>query len=462
MSRLIVPALARFSSRIALATVMAQGLLLPLVAQATPVFSRQTSMQCVSCHAGGQFPELTPFGRTFKLTGYTLGQRVGVPLAVMGVASVSSTRDTTSEQQSVDFAKDAVALFQTGSVLFGGKITDKVGLFGQITYENYASQDPDSLHWKGHSHADNIDLRYATQWSGGGQDWVSGVSLNNNPSVSDIWNTAPAWIQYVPTGFGFTGPAAAPMVAQLGQQAVGLSAYTMWNNTVYAELSGYHTPQGAFKLLTRGNDLEARLKGVAPYARLTLSHAWGEHNAMVGVFGMNANIYQDPVSGGPTTAYRDRGIDAQYQYLTDVHTATGQVSYIREAIRGGDQTGVTSNATDTLRQLRVKGSYVYRAGVGASLTWFNTSGSADSTLYPGSQDDGNGNAAPIALAGSIANRPDTRGWIPELFWIPEQHVRFGAQYFKFNRYNGASTNYDGTGRNAKGNDTLFIYLWASH
>ena len=461
MSKLTVRAFARCAGRFAFAALVLQGWLAPLAAQAMPVFARQTGMQCVACHAGGQFPELTPFGRNFKLTGYTLGQRVGVPLAVMGVASVSSTRDTTSAQPSVDFAKDAVALFQTGSVLFGGKIADKVGMFGQITYENYASQDPDSLHWKGHSHADNIDLRYATQWSGGGQDWISGVSLNNNPSVSDIWNTAPAWIQYVPTGFGVTGPAAAPMVAQLGQQTVGLSAYTMWNNTVYAELSGYHSPQGALKLLTRGNELETRLKGVNPYARLTLSHAWGNQNAMLGVFGMNAKIYQDPVAGGPTTAYRDRGIDAQYQYLTEVHAATGQLSYIREAIRGGDASGVSSNAEDTLRQLRIKGSYIPRASVGASLTWFNTYGSADSTLYPGLQDDGNGGAVPIPLSGSIANRPDTRGWIPELFWIPEQHVRFGAQYFKFNRYNGAATNYDGTGRNAKGNDTLFIYLWVA-
>lgn len=441
-------------TRICLTAILLPVLYTPLAAQAMPVFARQTGMKCAVCHAGGQFPELTPFGRSFKLTGYTLGQRVAVPLAVMGVASVSSTRDTTSGQPSVDFAKDAVALFQTGSVLFGGKIADHLGLFGQITYENYAQQNPDTLAWKGHTAADNIDLRYATTWATHGQDMISGLSLNNNPTVSDIWNTAPAWMQYVPTGFGFTGPAAAPMVASLGQQAVGLSAYTMVNNTVYVELAGYHTPQGAFKLLTRGNELETRLKGINPYARLALSHTWGEHNAMVGVFGMNAKVYQDPVTGGPTTAYRDRGIDAQYQYLAEGHAATGQLSYIREKISGGDQTGVTTNPTDTLRQLRVKGSYIHHGELGTSLTWFSTTGSADDTLYPGMED-----GAPIPISGSSANSPNTRGWIPELFWIPEQHMRVGAQYFKFKRYNGATVNYDGAGRDARGNDTLFIYLW---
>lgn len=453
----------RYSRRIALSIWLVQSLASPILAHATPVFSRQTGQQCITCHAGGQFPELTPFGRTFKLTGYTLGQRVAVPLAVMGVASYTSTKNTVSDQPSVDFAKDAVALFQTGSVLFGGKIADKVGMFGQITYENYASQDPDTLAWKGHTHADNIDIRYATQWTGAGYDWVSGVSLNNNPSVSDVWNTAPAWMQYVPTGFGFTGPTAQPMVAQLGQQAVGLGAYTLWNNTVYAEVAGYQSAKGAFSLLSEGDELETRLRGVNPYVRFALTHDWGNQHAMLGVFGMNASVYQDPnVAAGPTTQYRDRGVDAQYQFLADRHTATGQLSYISESISGGDVTGVSSKASDTLRQLRLKGSYIHDAKYGASLTYFNTWGSSDETLYPGAQDDGNGGTNAIAISGSAANKPDTRGWIPEIFWIPGQNLRLGAQYYKFDRYNGAASNYDGAGRGAKGNNTLFVYLWAAY
>jgi len=44
-------------------------------AQALPLFARQTGQNCVACHAGGQYPELTPYGRYFKLTAYTLGKR---------------------------------------------------------------------------------------------------------------------------------------------------------------------------------------------------------------------------------------------------------------------------------------------------------------------------------------------------------------------------------------------------
>lgn len=441
------------------------GLLVPMAAQALPSFARQTGQSCVACHAGGQFPELTPYGRLFKLTGYTIGKRTAVPLSAMVVASYTKTSNTDSSNPSVDFAKDAVALFQTGSLFVAGKVTNNIGVFSQVTYDNYANQNPDTLAWGGHTHVDNVDIRYADRFTDPSRDLIVGLTLNNNPSVADVWTTAPAWIQYVPTKFGFTGSPTTPIVAQLGQQVRGLGAYTFWNQTVYAEVASYQTAKGAFSFLKAGNDINNRLKGSNPYVRLALSHEWGPHNAMIGAFGMNASIYPDPNSPtGPTTRYRDRGIDAQYQYLLDPHTVTAQVSYIRESIRGGDATGVSTNESNTLNQLKLKGSYIYRAKYGTSLSYFRTTGSSDATSYPGLQDDGSGTGTmvPIPISGSISNNPETRGWIPEVFWTPIQYVRVGAQYFKYDRYSGASGNYDGAGRNAKDNNTLFVYLWGAY
>ncbi len=96
---------------------------------------------------------------------------------------------------------------------------------------------------------------------------------------------------------------------------------------------------------------------------------------MVGALAMNAEVYPDNLNPvGQTVHYRDRGVDAQYQYLLDPHTVTAQLSYIRETIDDGDQAGVASNASNTLRQFKAKGSYVYRATYGASLGYFNTTG----------------------------------------------------------------------------------------
>jgi hypothetical protein len=433
----------RYSRLIALA-LLAQGLLAPLVAHALPSFARQTGQNCVACHAGGQFPELTPYGRFFKLTGYTIGTRA-VPLSVMGVASLAKSSTPTSDAA---FAKDAVALFQTGSVFLAGKVTDNVGIFAQATYNNYDSQNPDSGSWQGKWSSDNLDLRYADRFIDANKDLIVGLSLNNNPSVADPWNTAPAWIQYVPTKFGVTGPDATPIVSQLGAKAAGVGAYAFWNKTLYAELSGYQTANGVWSILSQGtnNADQTKLKGVNPYLRLALSHEWGPHNAMVGMFAMNADVYPDNLNPtGPTTRYRDKGIDAQYQYLLDPHTFTAQASYIRETIGNGDVTGIAANSSNTLNALRLKASYIYQAKYGASLGYFSTTGTSDTTLYP-----------------DAATNPDTRGWIPEVFWTPVQYMRVGAQYFAFNRFHGATNNYDGAGRNASDNNTLFFYLWAAY
>src|SRR5499427_8702535 len=45
--------------------------LVPCRAVALPLYARQTGQPCATCHTA--FLELTPFGRRFKLGGYTLG-----------------------------------------------------------------------------------------------------------------------------------------------------------------------------------------------------------------------------------------------------------------------------------------------------------------------------------------------------------------------------------------------------
>ena len=43
--------------------------------------------------------------------------------------------------------------------------------------------------------------------------------------------------------------------------------------------------------------------------------------------------------------------------------------------------------------------------------------------------------------------------------MPIQYLRIGAQYTAYTRFNGASSNYDGFGRNARDNNTLFLFAW---
>jgi len=42
---------------------------------------------------------------------------------------------------------------------------------------------------------------------------------------------------------------------------------------------------------------------------------------------------------------------------------------------------------------------------------------------------------------------------------PFANLRVGLQYTVYTRYDGATTNYDGTGRNASDNNTLYLFVW---
>lgn len=422
--------------------------LLPQSAAALPVFARQTGQNCVACHAGGQFPELTPYGRMFKLTGYTIGRRT-VPFSVMGVgtyANVASTTDAANGTPNETYAKDGTPLlFSSGSLFIAGKITDNIGAFVQVTYDNYASQSADG-NWHGHGSADNMEFRYADRFISAGQDLIFGVSLNNNPSVSDPWNTAPAWMQYVPPGspgsYSFVD-ANAPYPATASDGGVaGLTAYMLWNNAIYGEVGFYRTADQWLSFMTAGTPDEetTHLQGSDnPYWRLAYTHEWGPNNLMVGTFGMIAHVFDGSTTPSDRNAYQrieSIGFDSQYQYLLDPHTVTAQLAYTKltvdDSVNGDGGAGI-----DKPDVLRGKLSYVYLAKYGGSLSYFNQTDSKDPTQ-------------------------DTRGLTYELFWTPIQYVRVGVQYTAYDKFGGASRNYDGFGRNASDNNTLFLYVWAAY
>ena len=62
-------------------------------AYALPAYAVQTAQPCSACHVGGFGPQLTPFGRQFKLEGYTMRgtQEFALPISAMAVASYVRT-----------------------------------------------------------------------------------------------------------------------------------------------------------------------------------------------------------------------------------------------------------------------------------------------------------------------------------------------------------------------------------
>src|ERR1700685_2957212 len=166
------------------------GVAVPAVA--VPSFARQTGMACAACHT--VFPELTPFGREFKLNGYVLDnikQITGInidsretlalnsipPLSAMVQVSYTHTGKPIPDSALPGaLAKDGEVLFpQQLSLFYAGKIASELGAFVQLTYDGVAD----------HFGIDNTDIRYAHHLSFGGTDenshsMILGITLNNN------------------------------------------------------------------------------------------------------------------------------------------------------------------------------------------------------------------------------------------------------------------------------------------
>jgi hypothetical protein len=412
-------------------------------ANAVPSFARQTDLQCTSCHLS--WLELTPTGRQFKLNGYTLGDRQLIPLAGMLQGSWTSTRHVDESVPDV-FNDDKEVVLQQASLFLASKWTDHIGSFIQWTYDGVEH----------HSSIDNVDVRFANRIGDKDHGLVYGLTLNNSPTVQDVYNTVPVWgFPFASSGVSVAPNASTMLEEGLAQQVAGLGAYFFWNKTLYGELSAYHTADNIFSVLKAGVKKvdAARLDGYNPYWRLALQHEWdsGKHSAMVGTYGMTVDKFPDNLDPhGPTDHFKDIALDAQYQYITDKHRASGQLNWIREKQEwdASFPLGDTSNPSDTLKSFKAKATYYYQKKYGINVGYFSTKGGADANLYPADQ-----------VTGSATGSPNTSGYVVELNYLPKRDIRLVLQYTGYNKFNGAKHDYDGLGRDASDNNSLYALLW---
>ena len=474
-------------------------------AQALPSYARQTGQPCGTCHT--DFAGLTPYGRLFKIGGYTAGggpyrttlfpgsddsNRIGYvppllakslsnsvnadqsdqkgwvpPISMMAIVGFTNTQ-ASLPPPSDPYKPNNNVVVSPISFFYGGAITDHIGAFAQGTYNapppgGFA--DPLGHTWTW----DNTDVRFADSTSLGNFAVTYGITANNNPTVQDPWNTTPAWA--FPYALSTIAPTPATHTIIDGTFAAhvgSVGAYAYVNNLLYLEASFYRTLG-----FNAQNDLGADPFGapglfdVAPYWRVAFEPHWGSHWLEVGTFGMAANVH--PWSSPPTTPgtgvpvtftsgtfsqtdkYTDIGLDTQYQYQGDNFWITTRGSYIRE-FQKLDATFAnmgSANPTNTLNEARAYASLAYGNDNRIVLTgqYFNTWGSSDPILYGG-------------LASGFS--PNSNGWIAELAYIPfisSQapgwpwfNVRLGLQYTWYNKF-------DGTSVGASANNTLFVYAW---
>jgi len=442
-------------------------LLLVATAEAVPSFARQTGMACYECHVS--WPELTPAGRRFKLGGFVLNSTADderrpvlslrevtpaprIPLAFELQVSVTHINELPPPNAQGYIPPNNHVGIQEASVLLAGQLAGPIGCFCELTYHG----DTQKIR------AEVIDLRVAHEWHGERAQAIYGVSLNNSPSITDIYNTTPNWgWPYSSTALAATPVANTLINGRLQPEVVaGLTAYALYNNAVYTEVGAYKAIRRGYRVETSGvpqADL-SDVSGTVPYYRLALQHEWrrGRYSAEVGTFGLTADIFPPAMSEARLSDhYRDVGYDAQFQYSSRANRVSMQVRYVdEEQILHAEYLNFQSDTLrNTVHQIDGKLSYIYDGRYGISVGYQQTSGSSNSYLY--------------RPAGSISGDPSTQAVIGELsyeFALPGQnsrpHTRLKLQYTDYAKFNGATANYDGYGRNARDNNAIYLVLRA--
>jgi hypothetical protein len=432
-------------------------------AQAVPSFAAQTGLPCASCHVGAFGPQLTPIGRAFKIGGYTQdggqGPLAKVPLAAFVLGSFTNTASPQPAPAATHFGRNNNPALDQISVFLAGRASEDIGGFVQGTYSGIDHSTT----------LDNSDLRLTHPFDLGASEVRLGLSLNSGPTVQDPYNTTPAW------GFPFAASALAPTPAVtplldgglIGNSA-GLTLYGWYDRSLYVEAGAYVT-RGPTGLRITGATLgPGATAQPAPYGRVAYEWNWNGQSAHVGALGLLADLNPTvaPRRGDGSLGhdrYADIAADAGYQFIgTGRHVATFDVLVLHEdrSLQGSVAQGIAGRADAHLNEVSAFATYFFEQTYGVLAGWKNIWGTADPVLL-----------APAPVTGSANGSPNSNAFIVELDWVPFgkagswgaplANLRLGIQDTVYTRFNGRSRNFDGFGRDAAGNNTLFVYAWTA-
>jgi hypothetical protein len=252
--------------------------------------------------------------------------------------------------------------------------------------------------------------------------------------------------------------------------SIGYTTYAWIDRRLYLEAGAYNT-YSPWLMARVGNDFGiGSTNSPAPYVRLTYEWSWNHRTAHVGGIFMHANV--NPPSGRPfhsdgsfgADTYNDYAIDGGYEYLGDgTHTVVAHAILIHEQQNltgsGGmfnSANGTSFGSNYTLNEIHANVAYWYQNTYGLTFGWQREWGPANPILFQ-----------PGELTGSANGKPNSNAFIFEADWVPFGKpdswlspwvsLKLGLQYTLYTQFNGAGTNYDGAGRNASDNNTIFVF-----
>lgn len=440
-------------------------------ASAVPSFARQTGLACDTCHT--VFPHLTPFGRDFKLHGYTYDyselikavreitkqeakEERGIPNLVVNKIPMVSVRivsmfneqvgggnvpsgKTTAGQGFVSTPEgysdeSIVQVVKASNIFIAGEVAPVIGTFLEFTGPNDTGSETFGVGF--------LDLALvAPPMTIHGHDFTFGVRATDSVAADEPANTVGNFgLTTTLMGMSTHATLFDPYQASI---IIGGEAYAMLggfsHGGIYAALGIFHPTSsqtdtsyvtgnltGEPSTFTDGNLTGA--KSVDEYFRLSFwLPSYKNIYSEIGGFGYhgNENMGASPDDTLTNPNYGDNyynfGIDTQTQWIADKHLvelfAVYQFQHDSQFFDQDLFTGSFGNGESVTRQgFGIEADYYYRRTYGAYIRYFYEHSSQVQDL--------NVSATVLGLS-----------------WYPYQNVNFRVETSLFNRYNRGSAQY---------------------
>lgn len=398
-------------------------------ATAVPSFGIQTSQPCSACHTGSYGGRLKMAGRDFKLNGYALSDNKEhwVPLNVLVRGSFTHTDADQAGGASDGFDVNDNFAFDGLTLSYAGKLFDHVGAVARLNYNGIKQ----AWQWGG------LDIRYANEANWLGEDVVFGITVNNGPTRTDLWESAVNGAPTAASGLS-RRPRASPISGALSGIVAGAGFYTMWNDTLYLEFDLYDGLNRETLNALGVDPLNNRdsFDGLLPYGRIAVQREFeeGRHFSALGAYVLQADVFPRAIETAGANKFLNVGVDAMYQWTQDPAATTSgaltaRLAYLHERAELDASTALFgTKPVNNLSTWRADVSYSPDATWTGTVQYFQTEGTSDAVRW-----------------GTPGGRIDTAGWVAQADYVPWGkpdstfdwfNVRFTAQYVVYEEFNG--------------------------
>jgi len=168
-----------------------------------------------------------------------------------------------------------------------------------------------------------------------------------------------------------------------------------------------------------------------------LQHEWDKNYIELGTSGIASTQYLKGISGD-LDKFVDIGVDLQYERTMPFGALSLHSSFTNET----EERASSIEGKYNFQSFKFDINGYLKNGCGATFGYFNNSGSPDIANFPNND-----------------NRPNSSGFIFQIEYLPWFNTKFAAQYVAYSKFDGSVSNYDGLGRDAAHNNTLYLMAW---